>query len=88
MKEHLDRDAETGRFEAKSENRDAPLNSILSRWERPGIFQHPLHREEYIRTADRIPAATMHPRYFSITLFFNLIILFAGFHGANAETPG
>lgn len=29
-----------------------------------------------------------HPRYFSITLFFSLVLLFAGFHGASAETPG
>ena len=50
-------------------------------------FQHPLHREEYIRTADRIPAATGHPHYSSITLFFSLILLFAGFQGASAEAP-
>jgi hypothetical protein len=29
-----------------------------------------------------------HPRHSSITLFFSLVLLFAGFHGASAETPG
>jgi len=27
-------------------------------------------------------------RYSSITLFFSFVLLFAGFHGASAETPG
>ncbi len=29
-----------------------------------------------------------HPRYSSILLFFSLVLLFTGFHGASAETPG
>jgi hypothetical protein len=29
-----------------------------------------------------------YPRYSSITLFFILVLLFSGFHGASAETPG
>src|ERR1700690_2040440 len=32
--------------------------------------------------------AARHPRYSSILLFFGLVLLFTGFHGANAETPG
>jgi hypothetical protein len=51
-------------------------------------FQHPFQREEHIRKQDRIIIATRHRRYSSITLFFSLILFFAGFHGASAETPG
>jgi hypothetical protein len=51
-------------------------------------FQHSLLREEHIRTNDRIIIAAGHPRFSSITLFFSLILLFAGLHGANAEIPG
>jgi len=51
-------------------------------------FQRLLHREEPIRTNDRIIITARPPRFFSITLFFSLILLFAGLHGANAETPG
>ena len=46
-------------------------------------FQHPLHREEYIRIKDRIIIAVSHPRHSSIPLFCSLILLFAGFHGAS-----
>jgi hypothetical protein len=49
-------------------------------------FQHALYREEHIRTKDRIITATRHPRYSSISLFFSFILLFAGSHGASAET--
>jgi hypothetical protein len=54
-------------------------------------FQHPLQREEHIRTEDRIIIAARHPRYSSIILFFSLTLLFiffAGPHCAIAETPG
>ncbi len=41
-----------------------------------------------MRTEDRIIIAARHPRHSSITLSFSLVLLFAGFHGASAETPG
>ncbi len=50
----------------------------------PGLLQ----REEHIRTKDRIIIAARRPRYSPITLFFSLVLLFAGFYGASAETPG
>ncbi|HAR46369.1 MAG TPA: hypothetical protein DCS05_09440 [Nitrospiraceae bacterium] len=50
-------------------------------------FQHLLHREEYIRTKDRIIIAARRLRHSSVTLFFSLL-LFAGLPGASAETAG
>jgi hypothetical protein len=48
-------------------------------------FHYPLQREEYIRTEDHIIIAARHPRYSLIPLYFSLVLLFAGFHGASAE---
>ena len=62
-----------------------PLPQSSSRGKRRG-FQHPLQREEYIRTEDRIIVSARHSCYSLIPLFFSLVLLFAGFHGASAET--
>ena len=50
-------------------------------------FRRPFHREYDIITKGRITIAARHPRYSSILLFFSLIVLFPGFHGASADSP-
>jgi len=54
---------------------------------RDGYLPDLLKSEESIRTKGRIIVAARHPRYSSITPIFSLVLLFAGFHDAGAETP-